>query len=189
MNSKDTVLQGFRRITDTENGSIQDVTNTWGGVLSLILRRIIKDNYDGKGVEGYPQMEDESLIYSQMTEIIEEALRTYSGNTLDQNKITAEKARLLKELSRETISIKYLGELFHILDLPWVDITITMQRKSGTIKSYTAHVGGVGLTQYVRPVRNQELIDQQKLHEESAEINHELYSLGKQVRKESNQDE
>ena len=52
MNSKDTVLQGFRRITDTENGSVQDVTNTWGGVLALLLRRIIKDNYDGKGVEG-----------------------------------------------------------------------------------------------------------------------------------------
>lgn len=186
--NKEITLQGFRRITDTENGSVQDVSNTWGGVLSLLLRKIIKDNYDGKGVDGCPQMEDESLIYSQMTEIIEEALRVYSGNTLDQNKITAEKARLLKELSRETISIKYLGELFHILDLPWVDITVTLQRKSGTIKSYTAHVGGVGLTQYERPIRDENLIEQQKLHENSAEINHELYSLGKQVRKGNDDD-
>ena len=62
--------------------------------------------------------------------------------------------------------MKVLGEFLHILDLEWVDISISMQRKSGTVKSYTYHIGNMGVSDNVVPDLTPEYIKKSGIHDE-----------------------
>lgn len=159
-------LTGFRKITESKDGAMQDIPATWGGVLAALLRKIVKDRYDGKGKVDCTQFEDEKITFTQMEEIIESTLQKYNNNTLSRNDLNAERSRLLKEFSRDFISVKVLGEFLHILDLEWVDISISMQRKSGTVKSYTYHIGNMGVSDNVVPDLTPEYIKKSGIHDE-----------------------
>lgn len=159
-------LTGFRKVTDTEDGGIRDIRPTWGGILAMLLRKIAIDKYDGKGIEGMPQFDDEKLTYPQFEEIIETTLQRYNGGKLSKQELNTERSRLLKEFSRDFLSIKFLGEFLNVLDLEWVDLTLVLQRRSGTTKSYTCHIGGIGQTTYDKPTYNEEYFKQSGTHEE-----------------------
>lgn len=157
--------KGFRRITDGE-GSLQDIPPTWPGLLALLLRKITIDKYDGRDRENCIQMPDESMSYGYVEELLSRVIQEYNGNTLSEADLKTERTRLLTEFARPSITIKTFGTFLNMLDLNWAEITVTIQRKSGTIKSYTKHIGGIGIKDYVQPIRNQEFIETLGLHED-----------------------
>ena len=65
MNNEDTMLRGFRKITDSKDGGLGEVTNDWPGICAMLLRKIIRDMYIGKGKEGFMQWQDENITYPQ----------------------------------------------------------------------------------------------------------------------------
>ena len=156
MNNEDTILRGFRKITDSKDGGLGEVTNDWPGICAMLLRKIIRDMYIGKGKEGFMQWQDENITYPQMEELIEEFVKRYYGSSISDAELKSEKSRLLTEFSRDGISFKVLGELLLVLDFDWVDISITAARKSGTVKTYMQHIGGIGKTQFEHPEYTEE---------------------------------
>ncbi len=181
MEKEELALKGFKRITDSEDGAIRDIRATWPGVLAMLLRKIVIDHYDGKGISGYPQSQLENISYSQMEEIIEETIKRYSGNQLNASEIKNEKGRLLTEFARDALSIKVLGEFLGVLDLEWLDVTLTLHRKSGTIKSYTQHIGGIGHVNYKKPILNEEYYQQLGIHEHPVTVEESIITR-KQVK-------
>ena len=164
--NEDILIKGFRRISDTEDGSMCDAPNDWTGILSMLLRKMVKDMYDGKGMEGCMQFQKEDITYSQMEEMIERFILRYYGDDISESELKAEKSRLMTEFSRDSISIKVLGEFLMVLDLEWVDIRIVAGRKSGTVKSYTKHIGGIGTVQYQEPENTEAYFKQSGIHNE-----------------------
>lgn len=162
-------FSGMKKITEVPNGSVHECPPTWTGVLAMLLRKIVKDDFDGKGVDGVIQYPDESLTYPQLTEMVQNMHRAYNPN-IDDKEVKSMVSYLMKELSIEAISIKYLGEFLHLLDLEWVDITLVLGRKSGTIKSYTKHIGGIGINGYDKPTYNQQHFAKYKTHEEQVTL-------------------
>lgn len=167
MNDNGIAIKGFRRITDTEHGCEFELPNTWPGVLGRLLRKITKDKYDGRGRDGVFQWQEEALTYTQFEEQIEELVRAMHGENVSDATLKSEKSRLLTEFQRpEGVSIKVLGEFLMVLDPEWVDITVTIGRKSGTIKPFTVHIGGLGTTTYPEPTRDEEYFQMTGIHEE-----------------------
>lgn len=155
---------GFKAIVESPDGRLVDCPASWGGALAMLLRKILVDNYDGKGLEGHIPQPDERMSQAKMESIIEETVTQYSQTKLTRTEINSIKSSLMKEFSREFLSVKYLGEYFHIIDAEWVDFTVVLNRKSGTIKSYTVHIGGLGTEQYNPPKYTNEHYNFYKTH-------------------------
>ena len=160
---------GFKHIADSADGALHECPPTWPGIVAMLLRKIIVDAYDVKGVEGCMQHMDERMTLARMEATIEDTVTRYyrspTGKPPTRVEINGIKNSLLKEFAREKISIKYLGEFMNTIDADWVDLTVVIGRKSGTTKSYTTHVGGIGITDYKRPQYNAQHFDFYKTHE------------------------
>ena len=74
----------FVKITDSKDGGLGEVTNDWPGICAMLLRKIIRDMYIGKGKEGYMQWQDERITYPQMEELIEEFVKRYYGSSISE---------------------------------------------------------------------------------------------------------
>lgn len=160
----------MERILSSPDGEINDTNRkTWGGVLAYLLRKILVDLYDGKGVEGNIQFPDERLTAYQLDELLEASLKNLFSDKLTQSELNIKKNAIIKEMARDKMTMKYFGDLLTVLNPEWVDFTIVIQRKSGITKSYTAHIGGIGTGSYTRPAYNDEYFEQTQSHKEAIE--------------------
>lgn len=164
--NEELVYRGMKKITNTADGSVREVPATWPGVLAMLLRRIIIDQYDGKGREGVLPEMDERLTYERLEDILEKRIQELNGGQLTEREVMTEKTRMMTEFARDGLSIKAFGDFLTIMGYEWVDLAIVVNRPSGTVKSYTTHIGGTGVTAYQRPTYNQEYFDAMGTHEE-----------------------
>lgn len=162
-NTEDIVYRGFRKITNTEDGAIRDIRATWPGILAMLLRRIVIDQYDGK--EKGVIEPDERLTYEMFEKFLEGKIQELNGGQLSEREVQSEKSRMLTEFARDGLSIKAFGDFLTIMDYDWVDIAIVVNRRSGTVKSYTTHIGGTGAVRYNRPAYNDEYFEEMGTHD------------------------
>ena len=83
----------FERSPILKMVDLGEVTNDWPGICAMLLRKIIRDMYIGKGKEGFMQWQDENITYPQMEELIEEFVKRYYGSSISDAELKSEKSR------------------------------------------------------------------------------------------------
>lgn len=148
--SKSCKLSEFEQITNSPNGNIDQCSKTWTGVLAMLIRKIVIDNHDFVNVDKMPL---EKTTYPQLVELITDRLTNNNPN-MSNGDLASLKSTMIKQISNNVVSIKILGEFLSLLEPEFVDFTITLGRKSGTIKSYTIHIGSSDTKQLKRYTEN-----------------------------------
>lgn len=148
--SKSCKLSEFEQITNSVNGNIDQCSKTWTGALAMLLRKIVVDNHDFVNVDNLPL---EKTTYPQLVELITDTLMSNNPN-MSNGDLASLRSTMIKQISNNVVSIKILGGFLSLLDPEFIDFTITLGRKSGTIKSYTVHIGSQATKQKKRYSEN-----------------------------------
>ena len=166
--SKSCKLNDFEQIALSPNGNINECSRTWTGVLAMLLRLVAIDKHDFAHRE---DTDSEKVTYPQLVELITDKL-TFNSPNISPGNLASLRSTLIKQISDKNVSIKILGEFLSLLDPEFIDLTLTLKRQSGTIKSYTIHIG-TNDTKELKKRDEEYFANNPHLHENKMEIMNE----------------